>query len=266
MGTGTHGLWKATATPAAGYVFYGPDQIIHYEGDLGKYTECVTPKTVTFTNSVCELGSPKSGTFTIPAIDGVQYSVDLGAGFTDYIAGTYPAKDGDVVKVQAQAKPGYSLKGVTDWTHTFAVLGDCDLTTLGLAVPTYSSTPITCSTAGSYTVGAAINGQYVVWTLAGSNTPIPFGTHPVTSTQSITLVATSTDPVKHGLATLDSQPWVNPAPLSFQAPARALCGDLPTLALTGSGPAAALGLVAALLMLGAGGLLIFARRRNVSAS
>ena len=113
---------------------------------------------------------------------GVQYSVSInGGGYTDYAAGNYEAADGDLVVVEAHPMPGYAITGTDSWSHTFTDVGECELPTLGLAVPTISSTPITCSAAGSYTVGGGINGEHVVWTLEGSATPIPCGTYAVTS-------------------------------------------------------------------------------------
>ncbi len=261
VGDGTHGLWEVTATPAEGYRFDGEQQSVTFSGDLGKYTKCVTAVEATFADSECVLGIVTSGTFTIPDVEGVQYIVKINdAGFTDYSAGTYDAADGDVVVIQATELAGYTLTGDTEWSHTFADVGECDIPTLGLAVPSVSSAPITCSVAGSYTVGAEINGEHVVWTLEGSDTPIPFGTYPVATAQVITLVASSNDPVHFGLADIDSNEWINPTVLKFVAPSTAQCGKLTTLALTGSGGSMlGIGLAGGLLFLGVAG--IYMRRR-----
>ncbi len=260
VGDGTHGAWEVTATPAAGYVFEG-EQTVVFSGDVGMYTDCVTPKIPTFADSECEAGVVTSGTFTIPETEGVQYSVSInGSEYSDYAAGTYEAADGDLVEVQATAMPTYTVTGDDYWSHEFADVGECELPTLGLAVPSYSSVQLTCFAAGSYTVGGAINGEHVVWTLEGDDTVIPFGTYPVTTAKTVTLVASSDDPEHYGLADLDSNEWVNPVVLTFDAPNAALCGDLTTLALTGSGVSVlGIALAGGLVFLGAAGIYMHRR-------
>ncbi len=174
--------------------------------------------------------------------------------------------------VTAVAKAGHAfISGGT--TKTFEiVIGEqiplsdpsCDLPTAGLATPSYTFTPMTCTAAGTYSVGAAINGEFVQWRHQGSDDLIPFDTtFRVKTAQTITLVATSTDPIDHGLVDIDSNEWVNPVVLTF-APASKDC-DLTTLALTGIGAGAGLGLAGGLLFLGIGGLFVFARRRELEA-
>ncbi|MEQ1735039.1 MAG: hypothetical protein ABL886_01250, partial [Rhodoglobus sp.] len=141
----------------------------------------------------------------------------------------------------------------------------CDLPTEGLATPSYTFTQMTCTAAGGYSVGAAINGEFVQWRHQGSDELIPFDTaFVVGSARTITLVATSTDPLEHGLVDADSNAWVNPVVLKF-APASSDC-HLVTLALTGIGGGAGVALAGGFLFLGFGGLLVVARRRQTNAS
>ncbi|MEQ1738123.1 MAG: hypothetical protein ABL886_17185, partial [Rhodoglobus sp.] len=262
VGDGVEGPWQVTATPAAGYHFDG-DQVVTYSGDLGEYTDCVEPTPASFTDSVCEQGLVTSGFFTIPATEGVMYTVSInGGGFTEYSDGDYEVADGDVVEVKANAEPGNTLTGDDYWSHEFADVGECELPTLGLATPSYSSTPITCNAPGSYTVGAAINGEHVIWTLEGDDTVIPFGTYPVVVGQTISLVASSDDPPNYGLVDSDSNEWINPVVLTFVTPSAGTCGDLVTLALTGTVTGYLAWMIGAgALILGAA-LMLMRRRRD----
>lgn len=140
----------------------------------------------------------------------------------------------------------------------------CDLPTEGLSVPTYTFVQTTCTAPGSYTVGASINPEFVEWREQGSNTVIPFNTKIVVDpARTVTLEATSTDPVKHGLQAPGGGDWTNPIVLKFVA-ATGCDLQLTTLALTGLGSGLGLTLAGGLVFLGIGGLLVFARRRQLT--
>jgi len=140
----------------------------------------------------------------------------------------------------------------------------CDLPTEGLSVPTYTFVQTTCTAPGSYTVGASINSEFVEWREQGSNTVIPFNTKIVVDpARTVTLEATSTDPVKHGLQAPGGGDWTNPIVLKFVA-ATGCDLQLTTLALTGLGSGLGLTLAGGLVFLGIGGLLVFARRRQLT--
>ena len=140
-GNGTSGLYTVTATPKTGYYFADDeDQSIEFSGDLGVYTDCVTPLTPGFTDSECTYQPEPSnqpitlvaegadaGFFTIPTKAGVQYSVSINGGdFEDYAAGKYPVEDGDSVSVKATALPGYTLTDYEGpWSHTFTTAENC---------------------------------------------------------------------------------------------------------------------------------------------
>jgi hypothetical protein len=137
--------------------------------------------------------------------------------------------------------------------------------TLATVYPKVSSTPLTCSTLGSYTIGALDAGT-VQWTVNGGP-KIAGGTFPVSTTSQVTLAAYPTNP-DDTLATdsLDNPTWVNPIVLQFTKPNAADCGlELTTLALTGLGGGLGLTLAGGLVFLGIGGFLIFLRRRQVTA-
>lgn len=265
-GDGLQGAWKVTATPEKGYYFTGA-QSVDFTGNLGKFTTCVYSLTVGLADSECVLGDPVSGYFSIPEKTGVQFSANInGAGFVDFGVGDHEVPNGAVVSIVATALPGFTIVGTAQWDYTFGDAPFCP-PTLGLAVPSYSSTPITCTAPGSFTVGGLINAEHVVWTIVtdattkATSTPLPFGTYQVADSQTITLVASSDDPVRFGLADSNSDAWVNPVVLTFSKPNTALCGELTTLALTGSVvTSTGLALAAGLVLMGLGGILAYRRR------
>lgn len=158
--------------------------------------------------------------------------------------------------VTAVAAPGYVLSPTAEleWTYFAQDTALCDPPTLALVTPLFSVTQPTCTTNGSYTLGAVDPGT-VTWTVNGEATPA--GTYPVDSARSITLVATPADP-QDGL----DPAWVNPKDVTFAAPSPGTC-DLPTLALTGADQGGLLLLISTLL-LATGGLLIAARRTTLT--
>ncbi|MGX5681837.1 hypothetical protein [Schumannella luteola] len=178
-GDGKSGAWEITATPADGYYFEG-DQEVVFSGNLGVYTDCATAAAVTFTNQECVpfvevdasaitpaiVGDLVDGMFEIPATEGVQYTVSINGGaFEDYEAGSYPADNGDVVVVQAHAKPGYTLTGTTEWEHTFvAYEGECDPPTLGEVFPAASATNQTCTASGTIVLKPT---EHVIYSIDG---------------------------------------------------------------------------------------------------
>ncbi len=220
----------------------------------------------------CVVNDADAAIDTVPATCGIDGSVDgskTSLTFASWME-ALPTAVGTHTVV-AVANVGHAFPGGGK-TKSFEIvieplvpLSDpkCDLPTEGLATPSYTFTPMTCTSAGTYSVGAEINGEFVQWRVQGSDALIPFDTvFSVKTAQTITLVATSTDPIEHGLVDGDSNPWVNPVVLKF-APTSANC-DLVTLAFTGIGAGAGLGLAGGLVFLGVGGLLVFARRRELS--
>lgn len=125
--------------------------------------------------------------------------------------------------------------------------------TLATVTPAFSSTPLTCSAAGSYTLGELTPGT-IDWTVNGK--PVGVGTYPVTSNQTLTFVAAPKNP----LDGLDPD-WVAPTPVVFSTGA-APC-DLTTLALTGA--TAPYGLIWVALLLGLTGVGFILIRRRTSA-
>lgn len=204
-GTGTSGLFTVTATPLPGFYFDdNEDQKITYSDDLGVYTECVTAFDPAFFDSECtpelpleELplqdaqaefaasGFTVPGYFVIPSKTGVQYSVSINDGpFVDYAAGDYEVLDGDKVTVKASALPGYTLEGTSEWSHTFGLLGECELPTKAEVLASASATSQLCTAQGSLNVVLAEHVLYYLGDqqLTAASTPKAPGTYVVTAT------------------------------------------------------------------------------------
>ena len=99
---------------------------------LGAMT--TTPLAVTFKAATCEA----AGSYTIPTVEGVAYSVD---GVVK-AAGTYSVSSGTTITVVATATGEYELKegSVNKWTYTFTALTGCVLgtSTTATTLPTTS--------------------------------------------------------------------------------------------------------------------------------
>jgi len=110
-----------TAQPQAGYVLTGTTAFTHTYPGTPTCTSPTTASPPTFTDPTCSGGAPTQAAFTIPASSGVDYLVDG----VKTAAGTYKATDGSTVTITAQAKPGFTLVGVSSFAHTFAKTPTC---------------------------------------------------------------------------------------------------------------------------------------------
>jgi hypothetical protein len=156
----------------------------------------------------------------------------------------------------AEPGAGYTLQGQSEWTFTVedasATCGD--LETHPLVTPTLSSSNLSCSAAGSYTLDAV---EGVVWTVNGN--VVPAGTYAVTSAKTVQVLA-STVSSDFGFEQGVQTEWT----LSFTDPAN--CGQLTTLAFTGAGGDLGGMLVVGLLFLLTGaGVYTFSRVKKVRA-
>lgn len=254
-GTGTSGLYTVTATPLAGFYFDDDeDQKITYNGDLGVYTECVTALEPSYFESECSPEAPLEelpldeasaefaaigfvvpGYFTIPSKAGVQYSVSINDGpFVDYSAGDYEVVDGDKVVVKATAMPGYTLEGTSEWSHTFGLLGECELPTKAEVLASASATSQLCTAQGSLNVVLAEHVLYFLGDeqLTAASTPKAPGTYVVTA---------ETDSIDYTI--------IGPKEWTLTITGASGCATTALLASTGG--------TASLLGLGIGGSLLF---------
>jgi hypothetical protein len=220
--------------------------------------------------SACGVDDPETDLLRWVYVDhdpSVVYTItNAVTGATVVASSDYTEVDAGKYLVSASAAPGYVLTptAVEEWTLFVEDASACDVPDLAIVYPTYSYTPLTCTAAGSYTVGAIDPGT-ITWTTEAGD-PVSDGKHEVTSAQTVTLVAAATNE-EDGL----DDTFINPVVITFTAPSTD-CDDDPielaTLAFTGSNGQAPYGLVVlagALGLLGVGGLLI-ARRRWTAAS
>lgn len=267
-GDGQSGLWEVTATPATGYYFESGPTVV-FTGDLGVYTDCVNPLPALYVDEECVpfvlvdvaggptaamVGELVAGTFTIPTTEGVQYTVSINGGpFVDYAAGEYSAMNGDEVVVKAQAQAGYTLTGVTEWSHVFVAWeGECDPPTLGEVFPAASSTNATCTAAGTIIV---LPTEHVIYKIDGvevtqASTPKSAGTYTVTA---------QTDSPEWGI--FGPSEWVLTIAAAVGPCGSGGGGNL--LASTGS-ILPIMGLSGAAGLLALGGALLIMRRRNAA--
>ncbi|GAB4065877.1 hypothetical protein GCM10028777_16820 [Angustibacter speluncae] len=112
-----------------------------------------------------------SDTYTVPAVDGVVYSV----GGSPVAAGTYPGSG--TVTVTAAAAPGYTLDGTSSWSYAFT-----DLLTVTPAAPTRVDDYGTAQ--DTYTIPSSQGVDYQV-----GGVTVPAGTHPHTTGSDLVVTA-----------------------------------------------------------------------------
>ena len=232
-----------------------------FSGNVGAYVECpTTPTVVTPTATSTAITCDAAGSYTLGAVEGVVYKVNG----TVQQPGTYSVSDTSTVMVTATADaPKYTLasNAQTKFTFTFTAAKDCQLPPLGLLTPKASSTPLTCDTAGSYTL---VNDEGLIWLVDGVETPA--GTYGVSQASTVRVVAT-TDPTKAGLEAGAQTEWTFTfAKSGCQLTTLALPGSNGTLAFTGSNGTLSSGLLLGLLFMvfGAGAMTVSNVRRRTS--
>ena len=150
--------------------------------------------TIVFTNIVLatpvepawtDVDGTASDTYTIPAVDGVVYTVEGGV----VAPGTYPASG--TVTVVATAAPGYELTGTTVFSQTFT-----DITHVSALAPTTQDEP---GTARDRVTIPAVTG--VAYLLDG--TPIAAGKHALTGDLVVTAQAADARHVLVGTSRFD---------------------------------------------------------------
>jgi hypothetical protein len=83
----------------------------------------IIPPSAAFHDDHCvtSSGQRSGASFTIPSVTGAIYWVNGSV----VGAGTYPAVDGMTVTIVTTPRTGYSLSGITQWTHTFPDAPSC---------------------------------------------------------------------------------------------------------------------------------------------
>jgi hypothetical protein len=100
-----------------GYVLDGASTWSHEFTDSTDCDKSVTAFPVSFSHPICD----KDGSYTIPEIEGVDYMVD--GVVVD--SGKYIVHPPQSVTVTAHAQDGYTLHGISSWTHNFLEHEDC---------------------------------------------------------------------------------------------------------------------------------------------
>jgi hypothetical protein len=249
-GNGETGVNTVTATPIGNVVLQGYPQG-GWTFDLGTYTECAIAAEPKVQQAVCSAADVISAYVTVDAKTGVTYQIDgknVTSTKTDVAAGTHT--------VTATAKAGYTLKGPASWPITIAAdpTACINLITHPLVTPVVTSKNLTCDASGSYTLASAEGtDDGIIWTVDGK--VVKAGTYPVKSAGSITVTAAPNGP-DFGFDFDTQASWV----LNFSDAKD--CGDLTTLAMTGSNANTInLGLLFAGGLLLLGGALVIAEKR-----
>ncbi|WP_048342712.1 fibronectin type III domain-containing protein [Cellulomonas sp. A375-1] len=166
VAAGTHpgsGTVVVTATATAGYELSGVSQFTLVFTNI----VLVTPVAPTWT----DVDGTASDAYTIPAVDGVVYTVGGGV----VAPGTHPASG--TVTVVATAAPGYELTGTTVFSHAFT-----DLTHVSALAPTTRDEPGTAR--DRVTIPAVAGVTYLL-----DGTTIPAGSHALTGDLVVTAQA-----------------------------------------------------------------------------
>jgi hypothetical protein len=113
-----------------------------------------------------------NGHYTIPATEGVTYFVNG----KQTAAGTYSAKAGSSVKIEAFGSSGQALPGTTSWTFQFPAAP----TGCTAHVPTFVDN--TCTRQGSYTIPGVTTADYTV-----NGVAVSAGTHHASAGTTLTI-------------------------------------------------------------------------------
>jgi hypothetical protein len=260
------GKYTVTAHGIGG-VSVGPDNTWTYDITVGKPVDCekVTIPTSTMSQLQC-VNFALTGSYTLPETKWVDW-------YVNGVLATAPKEvkvPGDVA-VEARITAAGIAAGIvfTDGskvvsvTHKFVLpVGGCDLPPHALLNPTASQNNGSCTADPTYTLSNTVseNGG-VQWWIGDPQVKTAAGTHKAGWGTTVVIQAKLADPKNDG--------WEKDAQTAytFKFPAKPACGDLLTLALTGSSTGGFVPWIAgAALLLLMGGAGIYFRRRLVTAT
>jgi len=206
-----------------------------FDDDCGEVGSSVAPAAAA-TNQSCNVDGLEAltvnGYITVFTLDKISYVItdDSDAGQTpipyDAVTGKTGLLPPGHYTIVPTAKPTFELSS-TDAIHRtiLAFDGKCQMPTDAVVIPLAQKDP-GCSAVGSYTLSNNVNDPTaVIWTVNGST--VAAGTYKVNAPATVTVHADANSPAFG----LDGNPTVDWT-LTFPAPST--CGDLKTLALTGT--------------------------------
>jgi len=254
-----------TVTPTS-FVF----TIAAFDGECGGSVGASVAPAAAATNQTCNADDPEdqflvNGYITVFTLDKISYVItaDSDAGQTPIPYDSVTGKTGPLAAgaytIVPSAKPTFELTS-TDALHRtiLAFDGKCQLSTDAVVIPLVQKDP-GCSAIGSYTLSNNVNDPTaVIWTVNGST--VAAGPHTVAAPATVTVHADANAPA-FGLDGTPQVDWT----LTFADPAT--CGNLKTLALTGTQDGTPMLAASALMMLLGVALVrsgLRARRRNAA--
>ena len=215
--------------------------------DCGSVGGEVTPAAVP-TGQTCSTDPENPGTvpgfITVSNVGTITYTITRDSDSSTYgynANGKSVALEPGAYTVHPEAKSGSTLSSTADIHVTVTAFdGKCQLSTDALATPQVAKDP-GCSAHGSYTLSNSLNDPAaIIWTVNGF--PAADGPHTVNGPATLTVHAAANAPT-FGLTGGAQTDWT----LTFADPSS--CGDLKTLALTGTDDGTPLLAASALLML-----------------
>jgi len=215
--------------------------------DCGSVGGEVTPAAVP-TGQTCSTDPENPGTvpgfITVSNVGTITYTITRDSDSSTYgynANGKSVALEPGAYTVHPEAKSGSTLSSTADIHVTVTAFdGKCQLSTDALATPQVAKDP-GCSAHGSYTLSNSLNDPAaIIWTVNGF--PAADGPHSVNGPATLTVHAAANAPT-FGLTGGAQTDWT----LTFADPSS--CGDLKTLALTGTDDGTPLLAASALLML-----------------
>ena len=262
VGGPTEGKVTVTANVKEGYVVQKGAKTV-FEFDLGKYTECkLIPGDPSSTDQKCLGGQFTPGSITVvPNVGKIVFVITGGTLQAPGI--TVP--DNDPVTTLPAGKYTVTAHGINGntvgpentWTYPIVIGApeNCDLPTHALLTPTASQYNGSCTADPTYTLSntTSENGG-VQWWIGDPQVKTTPGTHKASWGSTVVVEATLVDPVNDGFAPETQTEW------TFKFPAKPACGDLLTLALTGSSTGGFVPLIAGVLLLLGGAGIYFTRR------
>lgn len=261
-GDPTQGKFTVTAKVNEGYVVQEGAKLV-FEFDLGTYTPCkLIPGDPSSTDQACFGGEFTLGSITVvPNVGKIVFVITGGTiqapGITVPDNNPVTALPAGTYTVTAHGINGNTVGTENTWTYPIVIGApvNCDLPTHALLNPTASQYNGSCTADPTYTLSntTSKNGG-VQWWVGDPQVKTTPGIHKASWGSTVVVEATLVDAVNDGFEPGAKTEW------TFTFPAKPACGDLLTLALTGSSTGGFVPLIAGVLLLLGGAGIYFSRR------